>query len=352
MKKLLVILFLLCSVATVVVIGCKRDSSMANLTPLDEHITFSVPRGWPQPVYNFSNNPLTQSGFELGRRIFYDTRLSKDSTVSCATCHQQFAGFSNLDHPLSHGVYGLFGVRNAPGLFNDAWQKTFFWDGGVVNIENQPINPMQNPVEMGETLQDVINKISSDATYPGMFKNAFGDPTVNSQRIFKALALFMVSMVSDNSRYDKYMRGDADGSLTTQELHGLQVFRDKCASCHKEPLFTDLSYRNNGLTVNPSLNDSGRFRITLDPDDWHKFKVPSLRNVALTAPYMHDGRFTTLDAVVEHYRTGIYQSPTLDTALTNGISMTDSDKADVISFLQTLTDTSFVHDSRFAQPQQ
>lgn len=351
MKKILVIGVLVCAVVIVSVIGCKRDSSMANLSPAAPGISFAVPQGWPQPVYTFDNNKLTQAGFELGRKLFYDTRLSKDNSVSCGTCHQQFAAFANLDHPLSHGVYGLFGTRNAPGLFNDAWQPSFFWDGGVINIENQPINPIQNHVEMDETLPDIINKLGADADYKARFNSVFGNDSITSQRIFKALAQFMVAMVSDNSRYDKYIRGENGGALTAQELHGLQLFRDKCAACHKEPLFTDYSYRNNGLSVDPSLNDSGRAHITGSPDDMYKFRVPSLRNIDLTRPYMHDGRFSTLDAVLEHYRTGIVQSPTLDPLLSNGIDMTDTDKADIISFLQTLTDTSFVKDQRFSEPQ-
>jgi cytochrome c peroxidase len=224
------------------------------------------------------------------------------------------------------------------------------WDGGVNNVENQPINPIQNPVEMGEALPHVLSKLSSDATYRAMFKDAFGDETINSQRLFKALAQFMIAMVSYNSRYDKYIRGEAGGTLTGQELNGLSLFRSKCESCHKEPLFSDYSFHNNGLSPDPNLKDSGRMHITGNPADLYKFKVPSLRNVELSRPYMHDGRFNTLDAAVEHYRTDIYHSPTLDTLLTNGISMSDQDKQDIISFLLTLTDTTYVHDSRFSDP--
>ena len=159
-------------------------------------------------------------------------------------------------------------------------------------------------------------------------------------------------MVSSNSRYDKYTRGEAGGDLSPQELHGLELFRDKCATCHTEPLFTDHSYRNNGLSVDPGLNDSGRAKITHNANYLQKFKVPSLRNVALSGPYMHDGRINNLDGVLEHYRTGITPSPTLDSTLTSGITMSDQDKLDIISFLQTLTDTTFTHDVRFKEPNQ
>lgn len=330
-------------------VGCKKD-----VLPPDNSnaISFVVPMSWPQPVYLFTNNTLTQSGFELGRKLFYDVRLSRDNSTSCGSCHQQFAAFSHLDHPVSHGIYGLLGKRNAPALFNEAWIPTFFWDGGVVNIENQPINPIQNPVEMDMTMPEIITKISPDAKYKAMFTSAFGSDTINSQRIFRALAQFMAAMVSNNSKYDKYVRGEAGGTFTAQELNGLAIFRQKCATCHKEPLFSDYSYRNNGLMPDPSVNDSGRAHITLNAADMYKFKVPSLRNIELTRPYMHDGRFQTLDAAVEHYRTDINASATLDPLLANGINLSDNDKQDVITFLKTLTDTTFTHDTRFSEPVQ
>lgn len=346
-KSFGIVLFIACWIV-LTVIGCKPDPSLDPDKDNGALVSFDVPQGWPQPVYTFQNNPLTQAGFQLGRKLFYDTRLSRDNSISCASCHQQFAAFSHLDHPLSHGIYGLFGKRNAPALFNEAWLPTFFWDGGVINIENQPINPIENPVEMNETMPEVIAKVTADADYSKRFKAAFGDETINSQRIFKALSQFMCAMVSSNSRYDQYMRGT--GSLSTQELNGLTLFRAKCASCHKEPMFTDYSFRNNGLTPDAALNDSGRAHITGLAEDMRKFKVPSLRNIDLTRPYAHDGRFNTLDAMLEHYRTGIYQSATLDTALSNGIQMSDNEKQDIIAFLKTLTDTSFVKDPRFAEP--
>lgn len=347
MKGLRTALLVFCCIA-IVVISCKPDPSLDPENGNGASISFEVPQGWPQPVYLFQNNALTQSGFQLGRKLFYDTRLSRDNSVSCGSCHQQFAAFSHLDHPLSHGIDGLFGTRNAPALFNEAWLPTFFWDGNVTGIENQPIHPIENPVEMNETMPDAIAKVSADPDYVKRFQSAFGDGEVNAQRIFKALAQFMAAMVSSNSRYDQYVRGT--GSLSAQELNGLTLFRAKCESCHKEPMFTDYSFRNNGLIPDASLNDSGRAHVTGLAVDMRKFKVPSLRNVDLTRPYTHDGRFNTLDAMLQHYRTGIYQSTTLDTTLRNGIQMTDIEKQDIIAFLKTLTDTSFVKDPRFAEP--
>ena len=342
-----------CCIAAAVIVGwisiagCTKDTISPD-SP--EPVSFNIPVGWPQPSYTFANNKLTQAGFALGRKLFYDVRLSRDNTVSCGTCHQQFSGFAQLDHPVSHGINNLLGTRNSPGLANMAWHPAFFWDGGVNNLEVQPINPIENHVEMDMTVLEVITRLSADMDYKARFKAAYGDETINSQRIFKAMAQFMGTMVSADSRYDKYMRGEEGGTLTDQEKTGLSVFRQKCGSCHTEPLFSDFSYRNNGLQPDALINDSGRAHITRDAADMYKFKVPSLRNVAITRPYMHDGRITTLDAAVERYRTGIVNTPTLDPLLAGGISMTDGDKQAIVAFLKTLTDTVFISDPRFAEP--
>lgn len=350
MKKIMLLAALVGAIALLQLYSCRPDNSNEIVPDTDNDISFNVPDGWPKPVYNFEGNTLSQAGFELGRKLFYDTHLSRDNTISCGSCHQQFAAFSHLDHPLSHGIEGKFGIRNSPGLFNLNWHPAFFWDGGVNHLEVQPINPIENPVEMDETLQNVVAKVSSDDTYKKMFQSAFGSTEVNTQRIFKALAQFMGAMVSSNSRYDKHERGEAGGSFTDQEERGLALFREKCASCHKEPLLSDFSYRNNGLVPNGSINDSGRARITQLADDIYKFKVPSLRNVGLSKPYMHDGRFNTLEEVLEHYATGIYKTPTLDPLLQNGISLSEQDKQDIKAFLLTLDDNEFIKDKRFAEP--
>jgi len=326
------------------VIGCVVDP----VVDPERQITFEVPNGWPQPQYNFENNTLTNAGFALGKKLFFDTRLSRDNRISCGSCHQPFAAFAQSDHDFSHGVDNRLGTRNSPSLFNLNWHTGFFWDGGVNHIEVQPINPIQNPLEMDEKLDNVIAKISADVVYKTMFKEAFGDEAINSQRMLKALAQFMGMLVSNNSKYDKYTRGEAGGTMTISELNGLSIFRSNCASCHKEPLFSDFSYRNNGLK--PSvLNDSGRGRITRAPEDMYKFKVPSLRNLKYTGPYMHDGRIKTLAAVLEYYATGIHTSPTLDPILKDGIVLTQEERADLLAFLNTLNDEEFVKDSRFRE---
>lgn len=346
MKRKIVILATFLALFTIVFNACKPDP---DLTPVVvEPFEFKVPEGWPTPAYSFQNNTLTREGFELGRRLFYDPRLSRNDEISCASCHQQTAAFAHSDHRVSHGVEDRLGTRNSPVLFNLNWHTSFFWDGGVNHLESQPINPIQNPVEMDETIPNIISKLITDSRYKQMFAAAFGDETINSQRIFKALAQFMGMMVSSNSKYDKYIRKEAGGDMTASELNGLKVFRANCATCHKEPLFSDFSYRNNGLAVT-IVNDSGRAHITNLATDMYKFKVPSLRNLQNSMPYMHDGRFEKLEQVLDHYTAGIVASPTLDPVLQGGIQLTGTEKTDLLAFLKTLNDPQFMADSRFSE---
>jgi cytochrome c peroxidase len=305
------------------------------------------PDSWSEPVYKFDkNNKLTKAGFELGRTLFYDRRLSRNGTISCGSCHQQFAAFAHIDHPTSHGIDNKLGTRNTPPLFNLNWQPAFFWDGAVNHLEVQPISPMQNPVEMDETLANVVDKVAGDTAYKRLFKVAYGDEKVNSQRMLKALAQFMGMMVSCNSKYDKVMRKEIGAEFTQSEANGLVIFRNKCASCHKEPLFTDYTYRNNGLT--PKFKtDSGRAVITKQPGDIYKFRVPSLRNLKYTWPYMHDGRFNELEQVLDHYAGEKFRSATMDPAMQMRLYLTATERKDLLAFLGTLNDKEFVKDERF-----
>ena len=322
----------------------KQDSVTTSITPL----TFTIPLGFPDPVYKFENNTLTQQGFELGKKLFYDGRLSKDGNFPCASCHQQFAAFSTFDHPLSHGFDNQFTTRNAPGLFNIAWMPSLQWDGGVNHIEVQPLAPIEAANEMAETIDNVISKLKADALYVQMFKSAFGDEEINSQKMLKALAQFVAMIVSADSKYDRVKKGQA--TFTIAEQSGYTIFQQKCATCHAEPLFTDNSFRNTGLEQNDILKDVGRMKITGDATDSLKFKVPSLRNVMLTFPYGHDGRFYSVGAVIDHYRSGVIKSKTTDPLVLN-MSINDYQKIDLVSFLQTLTDSTFIADKRFAQPE-
>ncbi|QMW00849.1 cytochrome-c peroxidase [Spirosoma foliorum] len=314
-------------------------------------VTLREPANFPTKLYDLTTNPLTVEGVSLGKTLFYDPMLSRDTSLSCGFCHQQFAGFGHSDHPLSHGIDNKFGTRNVPGLQNLAWDREFFWDGGVTSLDELPISPIQNAVEMDLKFSEALNRVQKNPKYPPLFKAAFGSDTVTTARFLKAISQFLLTLVSADSRYDKYVRKESGGTLTTDELAGLALFQQKCATCHATDLFTDKSYRNNGLPVS-GINDQGRYTITLNEADRLKFRVPSLRNVEKTFPYMHDGRFSSLDQVVEHYRTGVTDSPTLDPALkTNGklgIALTDTEKTQIIAFLLTLTDNTFMTNRAFS----
>jgi len=311
-------------------------------------IRFPIPKGWPQPLYDFKNNPLTEEGFALGKKLFYDGRLSKDNQISCGTCHQQFAAFTTFDHPLSHGFNNQQTTRNAPSLQNLAWQTNFMADGGITHLDLQPLAPITAENEMAETLENIIAKIKADKEYKNMFQAAYGDGTINTQGVGKALSQFMLLMISSNSKYDKVMRG-AD-SFSLPEKLGYSIFQQKCVSCHPAPLFTDNQYRNAGLPQDEVLKDLGRMHITNDPADSLKFKVPSLRNIALTAPYGHDGRFFALSNLFEHYRKQMVLGPTTDPQFRNRLPLSNFEIGQLKAFLNTLTDSVFIKDTRFSEP--
>lgn len=310
-------------------------------------LKFEIPKGWPAPTKNtFSKNKLTEEGFQLGKKLFYDGRLSKDGEISCASCHQQFAAFSNYDHDFSHGINNSFTKRNAPALMNLAWMKEFHWDGAINHIEVQPLAPLTAKNEMGEQLDSVLIKLRKDTSYQRMFKAAFGDTIISSQRMLKALAQFTGNLISSNSKYDKVKRGETN--FTEFEKRGYETFKLYCESCHKEPLFTDNSFRNNGQKLN-RFNDIGRASISGKQEDSLKFKVPTLRNIELSFPYMHDGRLYSLYHVIDFYRNEIDTTQfNLDPALKRKIKMTEKEKKELIYFLSTLTDSTFIKNKRFA----
>ena len=293
---------------------------------------FWQPSNFPEPVYNFEKNPLTPAGIELGRKLFFDASLSKDNTVSCGSCHQQPAGFTQHGHALSHGVDGQFTKRNAMPLANLAWSNSFGWDGGVHDLDLFAVSPITNPLEMGESLANVFKKLRNSETYPIMFKKAFGTEEINTERFLKAISQFTLTMVSANSKYDKYMRYEGV-DFNSDELEGLEIFNKKCSSCHTGALFTDFTFKNNGLKI-LNKDDKGRYEVTLNEADTYKFKVPSLRNLSSTSPYMHDGRFTTLSQVLEHYSEKVVASAYLDPQLIKnsryGIDLSEAEKNKII----------------------
>ncbi len=308
----------------------------------------SIPDGFPPPLYTFSDNPLSKDGFELGRKLFYDGSLSIDNLHPCSSCHQQIAGFGTYEHDRSHGVFESHTLRNAPVLFNLAWNSSFHWDGEFHSLIDEARHPITGELEMGENFDRVIRKLEASPYYRKMFHRVLNTEKITPRFVMMALAQFTGNLTSANSKYDRYKKGET--TFTAQEENGYQLFKTNCASCHPEPLFTDYSFRNIGLPVDPLLSDYGRMRITRESSDSLKFKVPTLRNVHISSNYMHDGRFNTLAQCINHYRNGVQQSATLDPSLTNGISLTNAEAIDIAVFLRTLTDSSFLRDSRFGPP--
>jgi cytochrome c peroxidase len=310
-----------------------------------------LPGNFPEPVYDLKQNPVTEKGFALGKKLFYDGNLSSNGIVSCGFCHQQPSAFTQHGHVVSHGVNDRLGRRNTLAISNVLWMKTFFWDGGVNHLDFVPLNALENPTEMDESLAHVLEKLNQSDKYRTAFREAFQVEEIKSAEFLNALSQFMVTLISANSRYDKYIRNEGE-QLSAQEVSGLRLFRQNCGGCHATDLFTDGSYRNNGISRDFRF-DKGREEITLNPADRGKFKVPSLRNVEYTDPYMHTGELATLEEVLDHYSSGIRESETLDPLLRMqakpGITLIEQEKKDIIAFLKTLTDREFLDDPRFAE---
>jgi cytochrome c peroxidase len=326
-------------------LGACRKLEHDSTNPLAQQI----PAGFPPPAYAFADNPLTTEGFELGRRLFYDGQLSIDGMHPCSSCHQQIAGFGTFEHDRSHGVFNSHTLRNAPVLFNLAWNTTgFHWDGEFSSVADEAAQPITGHIEMGEDFRRVIEKLQGDSYYARMFKKVFRTDVILPVHIQKALAQFTGYLVSADSKYDRYKKGQA--TFTTQEENGYQVYKTSCAGCHPEPMFTDYSFRNIGLPIDNFLNDYGRLRVTGKSEDSLKFKVPTLRNVYISSNYMHDGRFNTLSQCINHYRAGVQVSATLDPALAGGIPLTNTQATELALFLRTLTDSTFLLDPRFTKP--
>ena len=344
-KHLFVLLLLVAGVY-----ACHKEAT--EMEPEAPFTSFEKPSNFPEPAYHFATNPVTKEGFELGRKLFYDRILSANNTISCGDCHIQTSAFTHHGHTVSHGIFDRLGTRNSPPIMNLAWNTSFMWDGGIGDLDFQAVAPLTNHIEMDETMANVLAKLKASIQYPTLFKKAYGSEEITTAAFLKALSQFMVMCVSSNSRYDSVIRGHGDVHFTQAENEGRTLVQQKCGTCHKEPLFNDNSFRNNGLT--PSMvNDEGRYSVTQNVDDRYKFKVPSLRNLAYTAPYMHDGRLLTLDAVLNHYTSGVQASPTLDPAFTQGstlgIPLTADEKTKISAFLNTLNDRSFLFDKRFSE---
>jgi cytochrome c peroxidase len=302
-----------------------------------------------------NDNPMTYQGVALGRKLFFDPILSGDGTQSCATCHApQFAFAENT--AFSTGIDGIQGTLSAMPLFNMAWNwsNKFFWDGRATSIEDQALGPVTNPIEMHNTWQNAVNSLQNHPDYPQLFNGAFETTIIDSLLVVKAIAQFERTLISGNAKFDKYLRGEV--SLTPAEANGFNIFMDEargdCFHCHgsaNQPLWTDNDFHNNGLDA--TFTDNGLGDVTGDPNDNGKFKTPSLRNLAFTAPYMHDGRFNTLDEVINHYSEGLVDSPTIDPLMKKvdegGVHLTPQDKSDLKAFLLSLSDPSFINNPDF-----
>lgn len=343
-----------------IVWSCSKDDTndAAGYEDMPTALPLKIPAVFEQNLLSPivpNNNPQTVEGVALGKKLFFDNILSGDETQSCATCHSPQHAFSD-NTPTSAGIDGNFGTRNAMPLFNLAWNygERFNWDGSELSIERQALTPVQNPIEMHSDWDDVIVKLNTHAEYPALFKNAFGALPITKTLTTKALAQFERTLISGNSKFDKYLLGEA--TLSPQEENGLQVFMDEargdCFHCHgspNNPLWTDNMFHNNGLDSN--FTDLGLGAVSGDPSDNGKFKSPSIRNLAYTAPYMHDGRFETIDEVINHYSEGLQNSSTIDPLMKKinqgGVQLSPQDKADLKAFLLTLSDPSFLNNPDF-----
>lgn len=302
-----------------------------------------------------TDNPQTVEGIALGKKLFFDKILSANGTQACASCHNPQNAFTD-NTPTSAGIDGIFGTRNSMPLFNLAWNYTerFNWDGTALSLERQAEEPVENPIELHNNWENVVSKLQDHPDYPELFRLAFKTSIITKELTTKAIAQFERTLISANSKFDRYTLGET--TLTPQELNGLDVFlrEDKgdCFHCHgnpNNPLWTDNQFHNNGLDA--TFTDLGLGGVTGDPNDNGKFKSPSLRNLAYTAPYMHDGRFATLDEVIDHYSEGLQNSTTIDPLMKKidqgGVQLSETDKADLKAFLLTLSDPSFINNPDF-----
>lgn len=352
LKKSIYSLFFL-----IIIISCSlKEEELYKPKPVSLKIPTLFQQKLIMPIIP-TNNPLTEEGITLGKKLFFDKILSKDNTQSCASCHNPKRAFTD-ETRFSNGVDGNFGQRNSMPLFNLAWnfEERFSWDGKETSLENQALEPIRNPIEMHSKWTNVAQRIKNHAAYPTLFQQAFGTTKIDSTLITKALAQFERTLISGNSKFDNYLLGKIQ--LTPEEKNGFDVFMDEargdCFHCHgsnNNPLWTDNEFHNNGLDT--ILSDIGLAKITGDPNDNGKFRSPSLRNLKFTAPYMHDGRFATLEEVINHYSTGLKFSETIDPLMKSvskgGVNISEKDKIDLKKFLLTLSDNDFVNNTEFQE---
>lgn len=338
--------------------SCEENTNNLDVFETTPYV-LSIPSSLPQPLLP-QDNPLTKEGVLLGNKLFFDKILSKDNSQSCGSCHNQSLAFTDNQKALSVGVRGLEGKRNSMPIFNMFYHNAgFFWDGRAELLRHQSLLPIEDELEMDETLENVVNKLKNSEIYPQLFFDAFGTTEINEERISLALEQYMLTLVSGNSKYDRVQLGLEE--FTDSEQRGFNIFfaeKDPvpiikggdCFHCHGGPNFSNNEYMNNGL--DETFTDLGLGAVTGNSFDNGKFKVPSLRNIEVTGPYMHDGRFNTLEEVVNHYNSGVVDSPTLDPNMHSGLeglNLNEQDITDLVNFLKTLTDEEFLNNPEYKE---
>lgn len=342
MKNLLHLLLLL---GLVSVFGCKSDTGP--IEPVRQE-SFLPPKDFPSMDFP-NDNPFTSEKAELGRYLFYDKRFSRDSSVSCGTCHKAEFAFSDSGNVFSKGFHGLLGSRNTPSLTNTGYNTSYFWDGTVFTLEKQAIAPIINPVEMNMDTDTLLIRLSSEPLYKPLFTRAWGSSEITLERVTKSLATFQRTLVSGTSPFDAWNRGNVD-AISPAAQRGYDLFfgeKGDCFHCHTGYNFTDNMFHNNATELFPA--DEGRYRLTSNPEDKGKFRTPTLRNIALTPPYMHDGKFQTLEQVLIHYNSGGKSTENKD-ILMRPLGLTDQDRSDIIEFLRSLTDRQFTTAAALQDP--
>jgi cytochrome c peroxidase len=325
------------------VMGCTDEPAwQPPVTMLADHI--------PQPAHN----QWQAQTVALGRMLFYDPILSSDSVISCASCHRQALAFTDGQVRSSAGKSGQLLPRHTPSLVNMAWMDGLFWDGGARNLESVSVGPIAHADEMALPLPEMVSRLQRHPRYPALFLKAFGTDSIQVAYVLRALAQFQRTLISDQSAYDRWVAQQPGATLGQEALKGMALFSQYCAGCHPPPFFTDHRYHHNGLDsifpVTWEHPGQGRYRVTLLPEDLGRYKTPTLRNIAVTAPYMHDGRFQSLEEVMAHYRHGVKAHANTDERLIGSLDITPEGQQQLIAFLHTLTDSSFLEDRKFANP--
>ncbi len=368
---------LMFAAATGLASSCREEDPVVEPgpEPIGTPYTLQIPSNLP-PMSVPASNPMTVEGVALGRFLFYEERLSGNNTMSCATCHSSAMAFSD-GNAVSEGIDGLTGRRSSMALINLGYANSFFWDGRAPTLEEQILRPVRDPIEMHETWMNAMSELQAHPAYPNLFNAAFGTTAIDSTLAARAIAQFLRTLISGNSKYDKVVR--SEDAFTIDESEGLVLFQAEggpegqqiflpgggfvvgqggadCFHCHTDAagLFTDEQFHNNALQTEP-YTDIGRAEVTNDPFDAGKFKTPTLRNIMLTAPYMHDGRFATIDEVLDHYNDGGHPGPTVDAFMKftdeeSTLELTAPKRMQVKAFLNALTDLDFVNNPAFADP--